>query len=259
MASQVTKKRKRRGAVAPTTYPNAPIKEAIIDIRVKLPDTTTLADHTHGLDSSFQEAYPSRSDLFLFKGHFSAGTQVAATASQTQGGYRFISKDKIHVLQWKLDGFTLSRLAPYDRWDTFQPEARRLWDLYRSTLLPTAVIRVAVRYINQINIPHSSVELKDYFRTGPEISPDLEQRVEACFMQVQIPQDDLKAKLSITQTLVPPSAPETASVLLDIDIFRTEDLPTTEEDIWSMLGKFRKRKNQAFEACITKKTRRLFY
>lgn len=152
-----------------------------------------------------------------------------------------------------------SRLAPYDRWETFQSEARHLWDLYRSILKPAAVTRVAVRYINQINIPRSGVELKDYFRTGPEISPDLEQRLDACFMQIQIPQDDLNAKLSITQALVPPSAPETVSVLLDIDLFRTTDLPKTEEEIWLLLGKFRKRKNQAFEACIKNETRRLFF
>jgi uncharacterized protein (TIGR04255 family) len=259
MSAQTTKKGTRKTTVSAAPYPNAPIKEAIIDIRVTLPEATTLAYLTHGFNSSFLEAYPSRSDLFLFKGHFSAGTQVAATASQTQGGYRFISKDKIHIVQWRLDGFTFSRLAPYDRWDSFQLEARRLWDLYRSSLLPTEITRVAVRYINQINIPHASIEWKDYFRTGPEISPNLEQRVEACFVQIQIPQDDLKAKLSITQTLVPPSTPETVSVLLDIDLFRTEALPSTEEDMWTLLGKFRTRKNQAFEACLTKETRKLFY
>ena len=46
-------------------------------------------------------------------------------------------------------------------------------------------------------------------------------------------------------------------MVLDIDIFRTEDLPGNEAQLWELLEQLRQAKNMVFEACITDQTRRL--
>ena len=50
----------------------------------------------------------------------------AAGLRQEQNGYIFASSDERQIFQARLDGFSFSRLAPYDRWETFRDEARRL-------------------------------------------------------------------------------------------------------------------------------------
>lgn len=120
------------------------------------------------------------------------------------------------------------------------------------------VIRLAVRYINRIDLPLPVHDLKDYLRTVPEVSPDLPQGLAGYFMQVAIPQEDIKSTVLLNETIVPPAKPDVVSVVLDIDIFRTEDLPSEEEPMWGLFEELRIRKNSVFEACITDRTRELF-
>ena len=155
--------------------------------------------------------------------------------------------------------FTFSRLSPYERWDKFREEAKRLWDIYRSVFKPTMLRRLAVRYINRIDIPlkDRSVDLKHFLRTFPEVSPAMTQDITNCFMQLELPQDDLGAVLQLTEAVIPPVKPDTLSVVLDIDLYREQDTPCDEKEIWEFFERLRTRKNEIFEACITDRTRKL--
>jgi uncharacterized protein (TIGR04255 family) len=122
---------------------------------------------------------------------------------------------------------------------------------------PEVVTRIGVRYINRLDLPLQNLDFKHYLRTVPEVSPDLPQALSGYFMQLQIPQEDLKATLFINQTLVPPPGPNLVSVLLDLDFFRAVEVPQEEAAIWDYLEKLKVRKNVVFEACITDQTREL--
>lgn len=143
------------------------------------------------------------------------------------------------------------------RCEPIREEARRLWTLYRSVVHPDGVTRLGLRYINRLDIPEAPIELKDYLRTVPEISPDLPQIVSHYYMQVVIPMDDLAATAIVNQTLLPSSSPSATSILLDIDLFRQEDLPDDEEGIWDLCEKMRAGKNRISQACITERTKEL--
>ena len=116
---------------------------------------------------------------------------------------------------------------------------------------------MAVRYIYQIDIPHSTVDYKEYFETTPEVSPRLPQSISGFIMQIHFPQPSVNGMLVLTQAMVLPSSPDMQSVVLDLDAFRAGDL-VTHEEIWPTLDKLRKIKNDFFEASITDKTRALF-
>jgi uncharacterized protein (TIGR04255 family) len=124
-------------------------------------------------------------------------------------------------------------------------------------LEPLAVLRLAVRYINRLDIPAQKIEIKDYFRTMPEVSPDLPQLLVGFFMQLRIPHEDLSCEMLLNQAIVPPPRADTVSVVLDVDLFRTADVPSDEDAIWDYFEKLHVRKNAVFEACITERTREL--
>ena len=236
-------------------YDKAPITEAIIDIHVK-PHGLTLSQLEKSLDGE-DERYPIAKPLVKFHGYMEIGERTATETKQEQIG--FVRKDEAEkqVSQFRLDGFTFSRLTPYESWEPFRDEAKRLWCLYRERTAPVEITRVAVRYVNRFDIPGTQIELKDYFRTSPEISPDLPQSLAGFFMRIMIPQDDLKAQLLINETIIPPPAPGLVSIVLDIDLFRDKDVPNSEAEIWSLLEQLRTRKNEVFKACITERTERL--
>lgn len=244
------------GMQARKYYSRTPITEAVIDLRVELlPEVQP--DILVQVHSSIQAEYPKCEDMFLLEGLMIAGDSVGATASQSRIGYRFVSSDQKQILQTRLDGFTFSRLAPYDCWETFRDEAQRLWSIYQSLTNPKTIVRLAVRYINRLDIPLPIGDLKEYLRTFPEVSADLPQGLSGYFMQLQIPQNNLGAMLVLNETIVPPPAPDVVSVLLDIDIFKEQDIPNDEVEIWHFLEQLYKLADEVFEACITERTREL--
>ncbi len=238
-------------------YYKPPITEAIVDLRVKLSDDFLVAKLLE-LNVGEETAYPKVEHLHRAYGHMQVGPQVSATAGSQHIGYLFRSADQKQIYQSRVDGFTMSRLAPYKNWEDLRDEARRLWDTYRSITKPLTIVRLAVRYINRIDIPLPLRDFRDFLRTVPEVSPDLPQELGGYFMQLTLPVEDIKSVALITQTIIEPARPDVASVVLDIDIFCATDLPSHEEGIWTFFEQLRVRKNVIFEACITDKARESF-
>src|SRR5205085_11332812 len=166
--------------------------------------------------------------------------------------------DRLQAVQARLDGFTFSRFSPYLNWLQLVTEGRRLWEIFVKTTQPQAVQRVAVRYINQINIPISDekvLRFEDYLQTCPVIGPQAGQDLEQFFMRLILPQKDLAAQLILTEALLPAQG-STVGVILDIDLFRENaSIGVDSPEIWSILDEFRSRKNRYFEASITENAR----
>ena len=241
------------------SYPNAPITEAIIDLRVKS-RADLEAIELDGVRQGEETQYPHSTPIYQAEGTITISGDAPPTASAQQQlwGYKFTSASEKSIWQSRRDGFTFSQLAPYTSWEPFRDAARRLWRLFRERTQPIAIERLAVRYVNRIDIPFSSVDLKEFFRTSPEISPDLPQELSSYFMQLCLPQLDLNGQVLINQTIIPPPSEGVVSVVLDIDLYSDRNVPDSEESVWEFFEKLHVRKNEIFEACITDKTRRLF-
>ncbi len=240
-------------------YSRAPITEAIIDLRID-PRPEVDLEVLRRLSEATQDRFPQIDPIYEAMGKMQVkpGISASASAHQSQSGFRAISSDVKNVCQRQLTGFTLGRLAPYESWEPFQDLARELWDQYRSALGCDVVTRIAVRYVNRIDIPESPVELKQYFRTSPEVSPDLPQVMEGFFMQIRLPQTDIDSMAVLNQTIVPSERANCTSVVLDIDLFRDHELPGDENSLWHCFQVLHDRKNEIFEACITDAARELF-
>lgn len=238
-------------------YQKPPITEAIIDLRVELSAEIGLPELSKAREGE-EATYPTVEQLNAVFGQMQIGSQVSATAGSRHIGYLFRSGDGRQIYQARLDGFTMSRLAPYEDWNALRDETRKLWDIYRTVTKHPKMTRLAVRYINRIDIPYPFQDFKEYLRTVPEVSPDLPQGLAGYFMHLEIPFEDIKSLALINQTIIEPASQNVVSVVLDIDIFRTVDLPADEEGSWAFLEELRLRKNQVFEACITDRARGLF-
>jgi uncharacterized protein (TIGR04255 family) len=244
-------------------YNKAPITEAIIDIQVKTVDTVALSELAK-LQDREGGAYPKKNPILLasvtFGDHENDQGEFKTQTSREERGWAFIGADKPYIWQARRDGFSLARLAPYEKWGPFQTEAQRLWTLTRETLQPTELTRVAVRYINRLELPLPIKEFKDYLRTVPEVSSDLPQALANFFLQVQIPLEDIGGMATVSQTILPPTTPDagftTLSLLLDIDVFRM-GAPSDDDSLWALFEKLRRSKNNVFEGCITDQTREL--
>lgn len=234
-------------------YAHAPIAEAVLDIHI-YPTETPLQDLVR-VQLGEEAEYPIRKTPMVLQWQVTGGPETVASATtQTQTGYAFVSKEGERVFQARRDGFSFNKIKPYDRWESFRDEARRLWTKYKEIAKPSAVRLLSLRYINRVDLPNPS-ELKEYFSTYPEVSQALPQQLNTFAMQLSLPITQIEATLLLNQAAVPAPSADLASVLLDLQVFVQVDKALEEGSIWQKFEEFRICKNQAFEACITDKLR----
>lgn len=240
-------------------FRNAPITEALIDIRVQLPQTVSLAD-LEKLHSVIQKDYPQKRTRTMWEGSFQLkgeGEPIKTDHSQVDG-YLFLSSDARQVVQFRLDGFAFSRLRPYSKWEEVYAEAKRLWEIYRAETKPNLVQRVATRYINAIEIPSKRFDTKDYLTCPPTIPKELPQTLGHFFTRLVIPFPDNGVTAIVIQTPWEKPDPINSTVILDIDAFVEVSLESKDQKIGEILAILRKVKNDIFFSSLTDKAKDLF-
>lgn len=239
---------------------NAPITEALIDIRTKLPGETTFEDLSRVRDAVAGD-YPKVRERRRFRGQVSfddSAKPTVASSDDTPDGYLLDSADGTQVLQTRLDGFTFSRLRPYECWSNLRDEARRLWDVFCKEMQPVFVSRIAVRYINRIEFTKPVGDLKDWLSTVPEIAKDLPQEMAGYFFQIHLPFQDPHGFVNINQKLDAGTDGDTVRVILDIDAFLPMEVKPDSRDVWDRFEDLRLIKNEVFFRSTTRKTQELF-
>jgi uncharacterized protein (TIGR04255 family) len=240
-------------------YEHPPIVEAVIDFRF---DTAVKVDLAtlEGL----KQVLPGfvGSPRVVTKAHVRlelSGEPPAADTQSERRGYQFTSEDGREICLAEVDGFALIRLKPYQTWESFVSRARQLWQIYCAAVTVRHVNRVALRYINRIDITEKTFDTKDYFRTGPEISPVLPQQMDNFWLTLHLPQPDISGILVLNQGGVAPPESNIASIMLDIDVFCPgQKLSPEQPEIWEKLEALRATKNRYFEGCLTDRAKALF-
>jgi uncharacterized protein (TIGR04255 family) len=237
----------------------APITEALIDIRVQAGDNVT-TETFEPLRSQLSDAYPTavviKSGLAEFR--FDNG-MLQPVSAQTDQGLMFKSPDERTLAQFRLNGFTLNRLAPYTQWESIFPEALRLWALYASIARPIAAVRLAARYINRLQFPLPVSDLTTYLTAPPRVPEGVPQFLRGFLTRLIIHDPNHDHSAIVTQALEPsPADLEHLVVLLDIDAYREVELQPDDDRIQMVLNALRQFKNDIFFSSITDSAAELF-
>jgi uncharacterized protein (TIGR04255 family) len=241
-------------------YTRSPIVEARIDIRVKHSPKMEVASLME-MATTLESEYAIQEQLFNLQNSITmdstSNTILSSSASNNPIGYSFLSNTKQSAIQARLDGFTFSHFTPYPGWDIFRENGLNLWNIYRRITNPMRIDSIAVRYVNRIDIPSLRIELKDYLRTVPEVSPDLPEALLSYMMYLQIPIEEINSIAHITQTSLPPPSSDVISIALDINIINQGTIAQETEDILATLDLIHIHADRVFEASITDITRGL--
>lgn len=240
---------------------NAPITEAIIDFRVKLPSEFKVEAFLE-LKKTIGDRFPKVQERKLFSGllRFNKGEpQPPSTEYHGVQGYYFRPEAGKKVAQFRIDGFTFSRLKPYTYWEEIFGEAKELWGMYSGIAQPEAVTRLAVRYINHINIPLPIDDLSDYFTASPKASDNIQGVIRGFLSKVIVYDQEMDVATNIVQALEKSTKPDKhITVVLDIDSFKTGDFNVSNGGMWDIFSNLHNTKNQIFFNSITDETVRLF-
>jgi len=238
------------------TYKRAPIVEAVIEVRfsAEMKESAFIR-----LVKKFKQNYENSkpADTFGFEVKLQGGEP--RTDTTVIPGYHFSSQDQSKALVLKKSTFTVSQLAPYEGWEAFISRFERDWCAFKKYSGIRDVDRIGVRYINRLDIPNSEglVYEEEYLNIypthpealGPFVSYAVQSKVELI---------DIGAILQINSAVVPSPLAKHVSIVIDQDIVKTQDFPSSTEDTIEYLNQVREKKNFVFESCITDKARELF-
>ena len=234
--------------------------EARLDIKVQCSPEMEVA-HLLKMATEIESEYEIREQVFNIQNSItvesSSNTVLSSSFSNNPVGYGFVSNDKQSAIQARLDGFTFSHFIPYPGWDKFKEVGLKFWEIYRQFTNPISIDSAAIRYVNRLDIPSLGIELKDYFRTVPEISPELPAVLDTYMMHLQIPITEIDSTVHIIQARIPSPSPDIVSIALDINIIKQGTISKETEDILATLTLIHTHTDSVFEASITDRTREL--
>jgi uncharacterized protein (TIGR04255 family) len=167
-------------------------------------------------------------------------------------GFRFRHKtQQSYLAQFERTGFLLSRIAPYENWETFVCEALRLWNLYQKAVDIKEIQRIGVRFLNLIQIPLQS-SLLDYLRRAP-IPPEGLELPYLGFLHSDILKvPDSPYVVTTNTTIQPdPKGEPFVGLIVDVDVFTDRPLSNDEAEIRRWLDEMRWLKNKAFFGTLT--------
>ncbi len=241
--------------------PNAPIVEALLDIRVELPDDTDitmLSRVQEPVSDRFPEVQQIPGVEFLFEQGEGEMPELSDRVAKVQG-FIFVSPpEQAKVFQARLDGFTFSQLKPYKQWDNFIEEARELWQYYADVARPILVKRLGLRTINRIELPLPLANFSDYLQTLPTLAPNVSSEVSEFFMRVVMPQPNSDVFAIVTIATAPSNNERVLPVIFDIDVYVDGSFNTQSEKMWHKVGTLRNVRNNIFFNSITEATKELF-
>lgn len=226
---------------------NAPIVEAVIDFRV-VPNEGCAAETFAHLEPTIGAQYTKKYPIRLFQ---DSGELLLPDASQTDIGWRY--QAEAEIAQFRVDGFTFSKIKPYTDWEKVFGEAFHLWGLYAERANPRQISRIAVRYINRIQLT-GATEIGRYLEAPPILPPPVPQTLREFLTRVRVEDEERNASVVIVQALEPQVESGGSSLLLDIDAFCVINAQPGDAMLPSQFEQLRQLKNEVFYASITETT-----
>ncbi len=243
------------------TFPNAPITEALIDIR-----TTPSGEGAFELLAEFanrlSDRFPTNElrEEHTTKIKIDGDKGLSETRTTTRKiGYALFAENREKAVQGRVDGFTFSKLKPYESWEALRDEAQDIWSIYHEIMKPNEAVRLAVRYINRIELPLPLTRFEDYIQTVPQIAAGVPEGLSEFFMRLVIPKPDDQIRAIVTSTMEQSVDDESIlPYIFDIDAFIPVSLNPASEEVWAIFERLRDYKNLIFFSSMTEKAKENF-
>lgn len=251
------KNRNSLGSLVRQEYDSSPIIEALIEVYFSQTknDFSVWAD----FNNRIKEDYPAVEESIIPK----AEIQVTQSGESQQRIspeklYRFVQSDKSKLVQANKDFVSIHQLKPYNGYENFKKESEKIIKNYIDITTPKSVKRIGMRYINQIIIPETNVELSRYFRYIPQIPEEVTEGINNVLLEIQFTPRNSNHQVMTSLRSGISSMENQVVFLMDIyDILQLNNEVNTG-DILESLDEAHNNIERVFEGFITNEARELF-
>lgn len=234
--------------------PAAPIVEAVIHWRAR----ATKEWQPDQLRKSLAERLPEYPQVDLQHYHEvifesrTEGTETQQSANRRDRwhGVRMASETEPYIAQFTRDGFLFSRLQPYQDWERFSSEARRLWQVFMDVASPSEIERLGVRFINRIRLANFA-NLSEYLREPPSFNRYLPMSGLLYQSTFDVPGHPIGIRIVKAMQLAAGDATDESGLIIDIDVFTKKQLRCEDQVLDDYLPKMQSLKNKMFFYLLT--------
>jgi uncharacterized protein (TIGR04255 family) len=226
----------------------APLREAIIDIQLVNPLEVSFAE---GLADLIIPGFERKNEIRQFSVNITAAGPLTPIRTEELLGWRYESEDGARIVQLRRNGIGYSITREYTEWADIKAAARAVWEVYRERSGDRDVARVAVRYINVLNLPPWT-ELNTYLTAAPQVPEGLPQTLTHFLERIVVPFDE--GIFAIIIQTMEQGAQAATRVILDIDVYAQRVLGGSSPDLWFFLDRLREVKNAVFFSSVTERT-----
>jgi uncharacterized protein (TIGR04255 family) len=241
---------------------HAPIIEAVVSINCDLPPQVDFQRLQASAKERLRDFYPRavRQAIQHYEFRKEGEKPPEMSAQQGSGALMFHTEDGKQIIQFRPEGYSFNRLAPYSSLDTYMSEIERTWKIFREIVQPIQIRHVGLRFINRLPLPTigGQVDLSEYLKISPQL-PD-EEAMEFVGFLHQHSAVEVATGNQVNITLVmQPLDGDKLPIILDIDAFRTVTyVPEEWAPVVATIHSLRSLKNRVFERTLTPKCLSLF-
>lgn len=227
-------------------FPNAPVEEAIITVRVSRLD---LSSGTERLQDGLRGRYPVVDSRDVDE-------PANDTDSSVPHLIRLLSTDRQQAVQLSPQAFSFHRLRPYTRWEDFASDARAAWEAFVRVFAPS-IEDVQLRFLNVLQLPLGFEDWGEYLRIRPNLPAAVDTGLGNYFMSLNLADSSVPASAIVTLATTPGAA-GLIDVVFDIDTRSAMPGAVEEARLWEVLAALREYKNRLFFEGLTDRAKELF-
>lgn len=181
---------------------------------------------------------------------------VALTSGPAQ--ILFYKEDKSEFIMISPNTLSSHKTPPYDAWEPLEARLFEAYDRIKD-LLPNQpnLAHCAVRYINKMDVPETSIEITDYLKIDFITPSRFPKSAKSYFYRSEMEFEDKQSKLAFTFGTVD-SVPESSSFVFDFDLSASRATSFSPELAKEILNELKNRERELFESLITNKSREIF-
>lgn len=236
-------------------YP--PIIEAVLDIDCGFESPFDLKSIESKAKKALAKSYPKMRPIVVQDHRFA---QNEYSIKSGLAAFQFLKNDEKQLLQFRTEGFSFNRLAPYSTLDDYLPQIKRNWEIYRKLANPSQIKAIRLRYINRILLPLGAgkIGLDGYLKNAPQTADP--KRLELLGFLNQYIAVDMETGNQVHSVItLQPVDDDKLPLIFDNGVVA----PMAEDpDNWTQIRKkileLRELKNHVFERTLTKKCLNLF-
>jgi len=170
----------------------------------------------------------------------------------------FLANDRKSLVQVGANKLSIHHLKPYPGWENFRPKIKQTFDTLDSIIDIKGIDRLALMYIDKIEIPGHNVDMKQYFNFMPHLGSGFNQPFTDFVMGCDFPYNNKRdiCKLQLTSAL--PEKKTNTAYVMTTEYFLAKKKAVSKDAALDWVDNAHTVVHDLFQSCITEKMEDLF-